>query len=70
MSRILFLGQIGIGQTSLMRMRALQRLGHTVVGVDTSEGWARARWVKRQLQRRLERGDVIDAINISVLQEA
>ena len=31
--KILFLGEIGAGQTSLMRMRALQRLGHDVVGV-------------------------------------
>jgi hypothetical protein len=27
--RILFLGEIGPGQTSLMRMRAIERLGHT-----------------------------------------
>ena len=31
--KILFLGDIGIGQTSRMRMRAFERLGHTVRGV-------------------------------------
>ena len=28
--KILFLGEIGVGQTSLMRMRALAKLGHDV----------------------------------------
>ena len=33
--KILYLGEIGPGQTSLMRMRALERLGHSVRGVHT-----------------------------------
>ena len=61
--RILFLGQINSGQTSLMRMRALERLGHTVHGVHTTEPWTRAPWLKRQVQRRWQRGSVVDAIN-------
>lgn len=68
--KILFLGQIGPGQTSLMRMRALGRLGHTVRGVHTSDGWSQASWLGRQLQRRLQRGPVIDDINRSVLAAA
>lgn len=68
--RILFLGQIGSGQTSLMRMRALERLGHTVRGVHTTEPWNRASWLKRQVQRRLQRGSVVDEINRSVLEAA
>jgi spore maturation protein CgeB len=66
--KILFLGQIGLGQTSLMRMRAFERLGHTVRGVHTVEPWAQASWFKRQMQRRLQRGSVVDAINRSVLE--
>ena len=68
--KILFLGQIGLGQTSLMRMRAFERLGHTVRGVHTGEPWTRASWLKRQVQRRLQRGSVVDEINSSVLERA
>lgn len=68
--KILFLGPIGEGQTSRMRMRALQRLGHEVVGVETVEPWLRASWLARQTQRRLGRGSVIDDINRAVLDAA
>jgi hypothetical protein len=68
--KILFLGAIGPGQTSRMRMRALQRLGHEVAGVDTMAPWTRASWVSRQAQRRLFRGPTIDAINRAVLAAA
>lgn len=68
--KILFLGEIGVGQTSLMRMRALERLGHEVAGVHTVEPWRRASWRKRQLQRRIQSGSVIDEINRSVLEAA
>jgi spore maturation protein CgeB len=68
--RILFVGEIGHGQTSLMRMRALQRLGHEVRGVHTNEPWKRASWLKRQMQRRLQHGSVVDKINRSVLDAA
>jgi spore maturation protein CgeB len=68
--KILFLGEISPGQTSLMRMRALGRLGHTVQGVHTVDPWTRAPWVKRQVQRRLQRGSVVDEINRLVLEDA
>jgi len=68
--KILFLGQIGEGQTSLMRMKALRRLGHDVVGVHTTEAWTQASWFARQWQRRLQLGPIIDAINAKVLATA
>jgi spore maturation protein CgeB len=68
--RILFLGEIGYGQTSLMRMRALQRLGHEVRGLHTIEPWKRVSWFSRQWQRRLQRGRVVDEINRQVLEAA
>jgi len=68
--KVLFLGEISPGQTSLMRMRALGRLGHTVQGVHTVDPWTRAPWVKRQVQRRLQRGSVVDEINRLVLEDA
>jgi len=68
--KILFLGEIGSGQTSSMRMRAFARLGHTVRGVHTIEAWKQASWLKRQLQRRLSHGSIIDEINRAVLEAA
>jgi hypothetical protein len=70
MYRILFLGQIGSGQTSLMRMRAFERLGHIIRGVNTIEPWTRVPWIKRQVQRRLECGSVMNEINRSVIDAA
>jgi hypothetical protein len=68
--KILFLGEINVGQTSRMRMRALERLGHTVEGVHTIEEWKRAPWFKRQVQRHMQRGSIPNAINRTVLQHA
>src|SRR5579864_6119694 len=68
--RILYVGEIGPGQTALMRMRALERLGHSVLGVHTSAAWKRAAWATRQLQRRTHRGSVVDEINATILRAA
>jgi hypothetical protein len=68
--RILFLGAIGEGQTTLMRLRALRRLGHEVEGIDTYERWRQAPWAQRQAQRRFCRGSVVDALNQDVVQAA
>jgi spore maturation protein CgeB len=68
--KILFLGEIGSGQTSLMRMRAFDRLGHTVQGVHTVDPWTRAPWLRRQVQRWLQRGSVVDEINRLVLDRS
>lgn len=68
--RILYLGEIGPGQTALMRMRALQRVGHTVMGVHTTEQWTRAIWATRQLQRWTHRGSIVDKINATIFRAA
>lgn len=68
--KLLFLGPVEAGQTSLMRMRAFERLGHTVRGVHTVEPWTRASWWKRQTQRRLQRGSIVDEVNRRVLERA
>src|ERR1051325_8993929 len=70
MARILFLGELGYGQTSRMRMRAIERLGHVVRGVHTVEPWSRSSWIKRQAQRRLQRGSIVDKVNELVLTAA
>jgi spore maturation protein CgeB len=68
--KILFLGATGAGQTSRMRLRALRRLGHDVIGVDTAGPWLRGHWLLRQAERRVGRGGTIDRINRSVLEAA
>jgi spore maturation protein CgeB len=68
--KILYLGDISLGQTCLMRLRALERLGHQVLGVNTVQPWRQANWLQRQFQRRLQRGSVVDAINESVIATA
>jgi hypothetical protein len=68
--KLLFLGPVNSGQTSLMRMRAFERLGPTVRGIHTGEPWTRASWFKRQMQRRLQGGSVVDEINRSVRESA
>jgi spore maturation protein CgeB len=65
--RILYVGQLLAGQTALMRMRALERLGHDVRGVNTIEPWKRACWVVRQIERRIRRGSVVDQVNSSII---
>jgi hypothetical protein len=66
--KILLLGPVDSGQTSLMRMRAFEHLGHTVRGVHTVEPWTQASWLKRQTQRRLQRGSIVEQINRSVIE--
>jgi len=68
--KILYLGQLFPGQTALMRMRALERLGHELCGVNTSEPWSRASWATRQIQRRVHRGSVINEINSRIVATA
>jgi spore maturation protein CgeB len=68
--KILFLGEIAAGQTSSMRMRALQRLGHDVAGVNTTQPWLRATWIRRQLQRHVQRGSIVQEINEDVIRAA
>lgn len=70
MRKILFIGEIGPGQTSCMRMRALKRLGYKVRGVHTMQPWTEVPWLHRQVQRRCGQGAVIDKINEIVLAAA
>ena len=66
--KILFAGELGHGQTSLMRMRALKRLGREVLGYDTVRPWKRAAWLSRQFQKRFQFGPIIDQINAELVE--
>lgn len=68
--KILFLGPLRPGQTSRMRMRALQRLGHEVQGVDTVEPWLQVSKFRRIIDRRRQAGPVVDEINRAVREGA
>ena len=68
--KVLFLGEIGHGQTSQMRLRAFERLGHAVHGVNTVTPWTQAGWLTRQVQRRRRRGSIVEAINADVREAA
>jgi len=68
--KILYLGQLYPGQTALMRMRALQRLGHELCGINTSEPWSRAGWATRQVQKRVRVGSIISEINSRIVAAA
>jgi spore maturation protein CgeB len=68
--KILFLGEIGRGQTSRMRMRALERLGYEVLGIHTTESWKRATWIGRQMQRKVQSGSIVEEINRRVYDTA
>ena len=68
--RLLFLGELGVGQTSRMRLRAFERLGFTTRGVNTVQPWLEIGWAQRQLQRRLQCGSTIDRLNRMVVQTA
>ena len=68
--KILYLGEIGFGQTALMRMRALERLGHTLLGVHTSKPRRNASWIMRQVHRRIQHGFVIAEVNSAILSAA
>lgn len=68
--RILFVGDVRPGQTSRMRMEALRRNGHEVLGVDSATPWLSSTWLNRQVSRRTEIGSIVDFINLSTVQAA
>ena len=49
MTRVLFVGYLGRGQTSGMRCAALRRLGHDVMAVDAGAIWKGAGYLTRQI---------------------
>ena len=68
--KILYLGEIGPGQTALCGCARSRGLAIPCVGVHTAEPWKRAAWATRQLQRRTHRGSVVDEINATILRAA
>jgi len=65
--KILFAGQLAVGQTSRMRMDVLRELGHTVIPLDSQAPWSRLSWARRRLEQRLSRGPTVSRFNQAVL---
>ena len=65
--KILFIGQLGEGQTTRMRMEVLRELGHTVIPLDSQAPWMELSWARRRIEQKLSRGPVVSYLNQRVL---
>jgi spore maturation protein CgeB len=68
--KILFVGHLNEGQTSLMRMISLRDLGHDVAGLNVQSAWDDVPWLSRRLQQRMNAGPVITRLNERVVRAA
>lgn len=65
--KILFVGQLGEGQTTRMRMEVLQELGHTIIPLNSQTGWGASSFLGRTIQKKMGRGPVITKLNRDLL---
>ena len=68
MMKILFVGSLTEGQTSLMRMEVLKELGHDVTPLSTQIYWDHAPMLSRRLQQSIGFGPIIEKINNDLLE--
>lgn len=66
--KILFIGQLNEGQTTLMRMQELQALGHDVIPINSSAIWTQSGSAVRRIQQTLGTGPLIDKLNTAVME--
>ncbi len=65
--KILFVGQLGEGQTTRMRMQVLAELGHEIIPINSQNGWNVVPYAVRRIQQKLARGPVISKLNADLL---
>jgi spore maturation protein CgeB len=70
MTRVLFIGYLGRGQTSGMRRAALDRLGYEVEPVEAGGLWHGSGYTIRQLEQLSATGPRIERLNARVLESA
>jgi spore maturation protein CgeB len=70
MTRVLFIGYLGRGQTSGMRRAALERLGYDVEAVEAGGLWQGCGYATRQFEQLSASGPRIDRLNARVLAAA
>ena len=68
--KILFVGHLAEGQTSLMRKQALERLGHEVIAVDAWERWSSLGQLHRKCERFIAMGPTITKLNEDIILAA
>ena len=66
--KILFVGSLTEGQTSLMRMEVLKELGHEMIPLSTQLYWDNAPMISRRLQQSIGFGPIIEKINSELLE--
>ena len=70
MTRVLFIGYLGRGQTSGMRRAAIERLGYEVEAVEAGGLWQGSGYAVRQLEQLSAKGPRIEHLNARVLGAA
>jgi len=65
--KVLFVGSLSVGQTSLMRMEILRELGHEVFPLSTQLYWDNAGFLTRRLQQAAGFGPIVERINSELL---
>lgn len=70
MTKVLFLGYLGRGQTSGMRCAAFRRLGYDVAAVEAGGLWQGSGYLTRQFEQLSASGTRIDRYNERVLAAA
>jgi len=70
MTRVLFIGYLGRGQTSGMRRAALERLGYEVESVEAGGLWKGSGYAVRQIEQLSASGPRIEQLNARVLGAA
>lgn len=68
--KILFIGQLGEGQTTQMRMEVLRQIGHSIIPLNSGAGWNKCGWTVRQIQQKTNSGPIIRQLNQALLQLA
>ena len=68
--KILFVGQLGEGQTSRMRMEVLAELGHEIIPYNSQTAWSELAQWQRLAQQKARRGAVITRLNAAILRLA
>ena len=67
--KILYAGTLGVGNSSGYRLRALERLGHTVAAFET-EGYQAGNALLRKVEFRLAMGSQVARLNADLLRAA
>lgn len=66
--KIVFVGNLGHGQTTQMRKNILEAMGHQVIAFNTEHLWTTQHSISRRLQQSTSFGPVVQKINEKILK--